>query len=199
MQHNADQTIFNTFSWLNEPSRYYFDDGLVIHTDPQTDFWQRTHYGFRNDNGHCLMNEVQGEFSFMAHFEFEPKNLYDQCGVMVRLDEENWIKASVEFENDSTSRLGSVVTNLGYSDWATTDISSDVKSMGYRISKRGDDLLIENSTDGVHWSQMRIAHLHRRPASLQVGVYACSPMNGSFQCRIDSIELTENKYFFKEK
>ncbi|MDP4089423.1 MAG: DUF1349 domain-containing protein [Bacillota bacterium] len=181
--------MFKEFYWFNEPGRHYFQDGLVIYTNPSTDFWQRTHYGFRRDDGHCLLTKRSGDFSFTAHFEFLPKEMYDQCGIMLRIDEENWIKASVEFENEDISRLGSVVTNLGYSDWATTDITSDVKSMWYRITRKGSDFLIETSYDGAAWTQMRIAHLHKECDAISVGIYACSPKESSFKCRIDSMSF----------
>jgi len=64
------------------------------------------------------------------------------------LDSENWLKASVEFENSRFQHLGSVVTNNGYSDWATTEIDANLKSMWYRFSRREDDYCIECSEDG---------------------------------------------------
>lgn len=65
------------------------------------------------------------------------------------LDSENWLKASVEYENNSFQHLGNVVTNRGYSDWATTEISPDIKIMWYRLSRRNDDYCIECSEDGI--------------------------------------------------
>ncbi|MCX7708523.1 MAG: DUF1349 domain-containing protein [Clostridia bacterium] len=195
---NFNNAIPQEFYWFNEPLQYHFEKGLIVQTQPNTDFWQRTHYGFRNDNGHCLLTKLKEDFSLTAHFEFQPKALYDQCGMMIRLDEENWIKASVEYENERISRLGSVVTNLGYSDWATTDISSEIKSMWYRVSKRKNDFLIENSTDGLTWAQMRIAHLHKEFTELSAGVYACSPLDSSFHCKIDSMVLSENHWNLQE-
>ena len=61
----------------------------------------------------------------------ESHHRFDQCGVVMYLDSENWLKASVEYENEEFQHLGSVVTNHGYSDWATTEISSDVKSISW--------------------------------------------------------------------
>ena len=72
------------------------------------------------------------------------------------LNSDNWFKASIEYENKKIQRLGSVVTNHGYSDWATTDISSDIKSMWYRFSRRDSDYCIECSEDGINFRQMRI-------------------------------------------
>ncbi|MEK8127627.1 DUF1349 domain-containing protein [Paenibacillus filicis] len=188
-----DVRIFDRFTWTNVPRSHAFlnDQTLLIETEPQTDFWQRTSYGFRRDNGHSLLTRVEGDFVLTARFEFSPVYLYDQCGLLVRLDEENWIKASTEYENADISRLGSVVTNLGYSDWATTDISSEIRTMHYRISRKGQDFIIESSYQGVEWMQMRMAHLHRETESLQVGVYACSPQNSSFKCQVDRLVLEE--------
>lgn len=177
---------------------YSCNEGMVIKTEPYTDFWQRTHYGFKRDNGHCLLTKIEGDFSIAGHVEFDPHTMYDQCGLIIRIDHNNWIKVSTEYEDEHISRLGSVVTNLGYSDWATTDISSEIKSMWYRISKNGNDYLIENSSNGEYWKQMRITHLHQEAEQLEVGIYACSPQNGSFNCKIKALIIDKNKWRFKK-
>ena len=82
-------------------------------------------------------------FSFIVKTEFESKHRFDQCGVVMYLDSENWLKGSIEYENESFQHLGSVVTNNGYSDWATTEIDASIKSMWYRFSRREDDYCIE--------------------------------------------------------
>ena len=87
-------------------------------------------------------------FSFIVKTDFtESHHRFDQCGVVMYLESENWLKGSVEYENESFQHLGSVVTNHGYSDWATTAIPADVKVMWYRFSRREDDYCIECSQD----------------------------------------------------
>jgi regulation of enolase protein 1 (concanavalin A-like superfamily) len=188
-----DTKIPTGFYWFNE-AKHHVDHGLVMETAADTDFWQRTHYGFQRDNGHCLLTKLTGDFSFSTHVTFSPHTMYDQCGLMVRIDRENWLKVSIEYENTAISRLGSVVTNLGYSDWATTDIASEIQAMWYRISKKGSDFLLENATDGVNWQQMRIAHFHKQAEALEVGVYACSPEESSFTATIHEIVIDENQW-----
>ena len=180
------------FYWFNEPSRYGLGNGLEIFTDEKTDFWQRTHYGFQRDDGHCLLTKQTGDFSLTTRVEFDPRQKYDQCGLIVRIDSQNWIKVSTEYESEHVSRLGSVSTNLGYSDWATQDIPSDGRAMWYRISKRGSDFLLENSHDGQTWLQMRITHLHRQAEQYEVGVYACSPIGKDFHCCFKSLEISDS-------
>ena len=81
------------------------------------------------------------------------------------------------------------MTNLGYSDWATTEIGADVKSMWYRLNRRADDYCIECSTDGVTFSQMRICHMHRGAGKIRFGVYACSPEDSSFKAVFSHMDL----------
>lgn len=190
----SDAQLPQNFRWFNAPQSYRFEDGLTIVTKPQTDFWQRTHYGFRRDDGHCLLTSVSEDFAIATQTQFHPRSQYDQCGLIARIDAENWIKCSVEYEDESLSRLGSVVTNSGFSDWATQDISSEVRSLFYRLSKRGQDVRVEYALDGANWHQTRIAHLHQPVESLDVGIYACSPIGDAFECSFRFIEIGETDW-----
>ncbi len=178
------------FHWFNEPASATFSaEGLALRTKPETDFWQGTHYGFRRDDGHCLLTSVSGDFALTTEVSFVPEAQYDQCGLFVRLDAENWIKVSTEYENPEMSRLGSVVTNLGYSDWATQDVDAGLRQLHYRVSRTGQDFLIEQSADGEAWVQMRVARLHEAGESLSIGVYACSPVGQGFTATFKGIEI----------
>ena len=148
--------------WIKEPLNYLIEQGKIeIITAPHTDLWQRTYYHFQNDNAPMLLMETDEKyFSFIVKTDFSSSHhRFDQCGVVLYQDSENWLKASVEYENDMFQHLGSVVTNHGFSDWATTAIPTNIKTMWYRLSRREDDYCIESSTDGKNYSQMRICHL----------------------------------------
>jgi len=77
-----------------------------------------------DDNAPALLLETIANFTFTARASFEYRKRFDQCGLLIYLDSDNWFKASVEYEDTDISRLGSVVTNHGHSDWATTDIAT---------------------------------------------------------------------------
>ncbi|MGT2799858.1 DUF1349 domain-containing protein [Streptococcus marmotae] len=179
--------------WTREPAAYSLsDEEITITTLPHTDLWQRTYYHFRNDNAPVLQMETDEEFfSFVVKTQFDSKHRFDQCGVVVYLDSENWLKASIEYENETIQHLGSVVTNQGYSDWATTEIAADVREMWYRLSRRGQDFRLECSTDGQHFQQMRICHLHEAKETISFGIYACSPEDSSFTARFTNLSLGE--------
>ena len=179
--------------WIREADQSdVTDDRIIIYTQPKTDLWQRTYYGFQNDSAPVLqMKTSEKYFSFIVKTEFDSKARFDQCGIVVYLDSENWMKASIEYENEQYQRLGSVVTNHGYSDWATTDIDASVKSMWYRLSRRESDYCIECSTDGITFRQMRICHLWEGNEEISFGVYACSPVEGSFRAEFTNMQITE--------
>lgn len=183
--------------WTRTPKTYTIEENkITITTEPHTDLWQRTYYGFRNDNAPALQMETEEEFfSFVVKTDFASSHhRFDQCGVVLYLNSDNWLKGSIEYENEQFQRLGSVVTNLGYSDWATTDIPADVKSMWYRLSRRKSDYCIECSTDGEYFKQMRICHLHEGTGKITFGIYACSPEESSFQAVFTDMALTECKW-----
>lgn len=184
---------FNKLEWTREPQKYDIqDEKIIITTEPETDLWQRTYYGFRNDNAPVLqMKTSEKYFSFIVKTEFNSKRRFDQCGVVMYLNSDNWLKASIEYENEEFQRLGSVATNHGYSDWATTDIDASIHSMWYRLSRRESDYCIECSTDGVHFKQMRICHMWEGTDEIEFGIYACSPENSSFDAVFSHMEMTE--------
>lgn len=199
---------FRTAVWVNEPRESRVTaDAVEIVTDHGTDFWQRSYYGFRNDNAHALVLERDDNFTFECRASFDYRERFDQCGLVVYEDSENWFKASIEHETADLARLGSVVTNVGYSDWATVDIGG-VTSLWYRLSRRGPDFLVERAFEGEEHHQMRVFHLHvlgettpemghadpplppERP--VHVGVYACSPVGTGFRARFTDLTLTES-------
>lgn len=184
----------NNLKWTRKPDKYKINqDKIEIVTMPQTDLWQQTYYHFRNDNAPVLQLETDEKyFSFIVKTDFtESHHRFDQCGIVMYLDSENWLKGSVEYENEAFQHLGSVVTNHGYSDWATTAISANIKSMWYRFSRREDDYCIECSADGETFTQMRICHMWEGAGKINFGIYACSPEQSTFKAVFTDMKITE--------
>ena len=188
--------MFNVsdLQWTRAPERCSIRPGRIeITTAPHTDLWQRTYYHFRNDNAPVLQTETEEQFfSFVVKTDFTGSaHRFDQCGIVMYLDCENWLKASVEYENERYQHLGSVVTNHGYSDWATTAIPADVKQMSYRFSRREDDYCVECSPDGADFTQMRVCHMWAGAGRIRFRIYACSPEDSSFTAVFTDMKITE--------
>ena len=193
---NQNVMILNigNFKWTRQPESCVIKgDTIEVVTKPGTDLWQRTYYLFRNDNAPVFQMETEEKFfSFVVKTDFtESHHRFDQCGIVMYLDSENWLKGSVEYENEKFQHLGSVVTNNGYSDWATTAIPANVKTMWYRLSRREADYCIECSQDGQNFTQMRVCHMHKGSGKIRFGIYACSPEESSFKAVFTDMKFSE--------
>jgi uncharacterized protein len=182
-------------SWRCEPARHRVEparDRLIVETDAATDFWQRTHYGFRVDNGHVLALAARGNFVLTTAVTCFPQHQYDQAGLMLRLSADCWLKTSVEFEPDEPhNRLGAVVTNGGYSDWSTQPLVKAVSTLWFRIRAEQTAVIVDSSLDGANWEQIRMAHLSERTEDAEVtcGLYACSPKSAGFRAEFHFLDF----------
>ncbi|MGF1623480.1 MAG: DUF1349 domain-containing protein [Alphaproteobacteria bacterium] len=167
------------FSWLNPPAALRpAGNAADFRTLPRTDFWQRTHYGFRRDDGHLLFAPWTGDFVLEATVALAPNAKYDQAGLMVRCSPSCWLKTSCEFQPEGPSQLGAVVTNTGFSDWSYRPVFPYPGRIRLRIERHGGDyLLAARIGDQGPMDVHRVARLleddSRGP--LMVGLYACSP------------------------
>jgi regulation of enolase protein 1 (concanavalin A-like superfamily) len=191
----AGPTLHPALRWLNPPPAWTLDPAtsrLVVHTAAETDFWQRTHYGFRSDSGHFLYAEVHGDAAITAKIHSFPAHQYDQAGLMLRFSSDCWLKTSVEFEPEGPSQLGAVVTNHGYSDWSLQDFVYD-GSLVYclRIRREGEDFFVEYAADlAGPWRLFRLARLLVEPRTPALaGFYACSPKGAGYRAEAEHLRI----------
>ncbi|WP_313198234.1 DUF1349 domain-containing protein [Rhizobium sp.] len=179
-------TSLETASWLNEPSEWRLSgDSLTVTTDNKTDFWRETFYGFTRDTGHFLGVTTTEPFTAQVRVRGGFRNLYDQAGLMVRIDENRWVKAGVEF-TDGQLFLSTVVTN-GKSDWSVSrPISSD--HFLIRITLVGGAMRIQASTEGVTWPLLRLAPFQRAKTYL-VGPMTCSPEGSGLKTQFTEFSI----------
>lgn len=188
---NFDQPELNRdLTWHHEPNDWKIGNNQ-LHISPEagSDFWQKTHYGFQVDNGHFLYVECEGDFTIEAQMHCLFKHQYDQAGLMIRVSDHCWVKTSVEYEPEGANKLGVVVTNYGYSDWSTQDVSDDLTSYKLRISRERSDYTI-SYFNAYHseWVQMRIFHLFDQPI-VKAGIYCCSPKETGFTASFENLKI----------
>ena len=182
--------------WWNPPRRADLRESrLVVATRGGSDFWQRTHYGFRRDDGHCLLCEWRGgDFALTTKVHVHPVHQYDQAGLIVRFSADCWLKTSVEYEPDRPNRLGAVVTNAGWSDWSTQDVPHSLDGIQLRVRRAHRAYVVEVAPadgDVSSWSQIRLAHLGEDDGGpVQCGLYACGPTGEGFIAEFDYIRLS---------
>ena len=181
--------MFEGCRWLNEPATWTAgNDHLTVVTDRGTDFWREMHYGFTRDSGHFLGRAVGGAFTAELRVRARYEALYDQAGLMVRLDETTWAKAGVEL-SDGEALLGSVLT-VGRSDWATGPVRGDPGDVRIRATVARGVLRLQASADGgLRWPLVRLCPF---PAAgrYEVGPMCCTPERAGLEVRFSDFAVT---------
>lgn len=170
--------------WYNEPLHWKAEGAaLTVTTGAKTDFWRTTHYGFIRDDGHFYYQTVQGDFEFTAQFSGQYRDLYDQAGIMLRLDAENWLKCGVEFVEGI--QQASVVVTRQFSDWSVTPMAANPPTFWLRIKRAGDAVEVFH---GQESALLRVAYFP--PVSpVQVGLMCASPQGDGFTVHFDHYQL----------
>ena len=178
------------FNWVNEPQNVEFiEKGLLITTKPHTDFWQNSAFNISKNDGHFFAGIKEGDFTLSAKWFFERAIASAQCGLLVSSDTKNWIKAGILSINDNLPQIGVVVSNNGACDWSVINLNKDTKTVYFKIKRKMANFIIFYSLDGSNYEQIRlINHLHMRRV-LDVGAYACSPKEDSFDCILEEINI----------
>lgn len=165
-------------TWLNEPSEWSATEtSLTLTTVPGSDFWRKTHYGFLRDNGHVYGEQVNGDFAAEVEVAGDYRTLYDQAGLMVRVDEATWMKCGVEFVDGR--QHASVVVTRDHSDWSMCPLDDLPAIVRFRVVRRGDTLEVFWARPGADWIALRVAHLPM-PEAVLVGPMAASPEDRGF-------------------
>lgn len=165
--------------WRNEPPVWSEVDGvLTLETGNETDFWRETHYGFVHNDGHFRYRAVEGDFTASVRFSGQYEALYDQAGLMVRVDDRNWIKAGIEY-TDGLAHL-SVVATRDFSDWSVTALETVPDEVWLRLSRHGDAIRVQYRLAGTDWRMLRLAYL-APGGTVEVGPMSCSPTRAGFR------------------
>src|SRR5262245_48824521 len=126
-------------SWHNPPPSWDERDGvLIVTTAPQTDFWRKTHYGFGRDSGHFYGREWRGDFVAEVKVGGAYRDLYDQAGLMVRVDEATWLKCGIELVDGV--QQASVVVTRDYSDWSVLPLTANPPAIWLRLTRKDADV-----------------------------------------------------------
>ena len=170
--------------WTRTPVSQKFENGrLIVEAAEGSDWWRTTSYGFIHDDGHALLREFPQDSSIEVSFVLNFKEQFDQCGILIRSDEENWIKAAVEF-SDGYPQLGAVVTQ-SQSDWSTGRVSEWMgKEVTIRVSRSGDALTVRAKAD-EDYRLVRVAPLDSR-LSWTAGPMLCAPTRAGFVATLTS-------------
>ena len=177
----------NKMNWLNEPSSWKVKDGnLKMNVTPESDFWRKTHYGFTVDDGPFYYTTRGGEFEVSVKISGSYKTRFDQIGLMLRIDEEHWIKTGIEYV-DGVYNFSTVVTDV-YSNWSVIELNGKPESIWIKAVRRIDAVEIFYSLDGVKYKMSNVAYLSDKKL-VMVGMMAASPDGDGFDALFEDFSV----------
>ena len=177
----------NKMNWLNEPSSWKVKDGnLKMNVTPKSDFWRKTHYGFTVDDGPFYYTTRGGEFEVSVKISGSYKTRFDQMGLMLRIDEEHWIKTGIEYV-DGVYNFSTVVTDV-YSNWSVIELNGKPESIWIKAVRRIDAVEIFYSLDGVKYKMSNVAYLSDKKP-VMVGMMAASPDGDGFDALFEDFSV----------
>jgi len=177
-------------SWLNEPAALEsLADDLVVTTDDQSDFWNRTGYGFVHDNGHALLRDFPAHTAMEVEFSADWTHEFDQAGLFLHANSEHWVKAGVEFA-DGVLGLGAVVTD-GMSDWSVGHVPEWMNTrIRIRVSRTQDAITVRARADDEPWRLVRLAPIDPN-LTWSAGPLAASPSRSGLVVTFYAWEITD--------
>jgi len=119
-------------------------------------------------------------------FSGEYTDLYDQAGLMVRVDKAHWIKCGIEFV-EGVQHVSAVVTR-DYSDWSVVPLLQKPSALWLRVTRKGSTIEVHYSLDGDHYSLLRVAHL-AAAETVHVGLMCASPEGSGFSTTFEGLTV----------
>ena len=173
--------------WLNEPSIWNITDNKIkIISTANTDFWRITHYGFIRDNGHFYYQQVTGNFVAKVKVSGEYRDLYDQAGLMVRLNCNIWLKCGIELV-ENVQQVSAVVTR-DRSDWSVVPMPNNPSAIWLQIIRLGSAIEVHYSLDEKQYTMLRMAYLTETEV-VDVGIMCASPTGKGFTTCFEQFEI----------
>lgn len=186
IQFSQAQTL-EKMQWFNEPQKWEIKDKMLsMFVTPQSDYWRISHYGFTVDDAPFYYATYGGEFETKVKITGDYKARFDQAGLMLRIDHENYIKAGIEFV-DGKFNLSTVVTHKT-SDWSVISLDKSVPFIWIKAVRRLDAVEIFYSFDDKTYVMMRNAYLQDN-IPVMVGLMAASPDGKGFEARFEHFSV----------
>lgn len=173
--------------WFNEPEMWTVENqALSMFVTPKSDYWRISHYGFTVDDAPFYYALYGGEFEVKVKITGDYKNRFDQAGLMLRIDEQNYIKAGIEFV-DGVYNLSTVVTHKT-SDWSVIALEKPVPFIWIKAVRRLDAVEVFYSFDDKTYTMMRNAWMQDN-TPMMVGVMGACPDGDGFNVKFENFKV----------
>lgn len=181
--------VLENFEWYNDPENVRFEDNsMVIYAKSGTEFWQSQQHNFKKDNGHFFYSRQNDDFILTLKWSFDAADKYSQCGIMVRIDERNWLKASMMNETKEDNILATSLTINGHSDWSGMSFDFPIREIWFRLQRTNDDYVLFYSLNGINFNRLKMFYL-QSIEDIKVGAYIAAPNPEPFVAALSDIKF----------
>lgn len=187
---NTNAQTLSNMNWFNQPEewRIISPTEMRMQVPAQTDYWRITHYGFTVDDAPFYYSTYGGEFEVKVKITGEYITTFDQMGLMLRIDHENWIKAGVEFVNGKQN-ISTVVTHKT-SDWSVVELDDAPKSVWIKAIRRLDAVEVLYSLDDKKYTMLRTCWFQDN-CPVMIGLMGASPDGDGFEAIFEDFTVTQ--------
>ncbi len=173
--------------WFNEPEQYEIKNGtLTMDVPAQCDYWRVAHYGFTVDDGPFLYGMYGGEFEAKVKVSGDYKVRFDQAGMMIRIDKDNYMKCGIEYV-DGKFNISTVVTH-NTSDWSLIRLDKPVDYIWLKAVRRKDAIEVFYSFDDKEYTMMRTLWMQQN-TPVMVGLMAACPDGNGFRAKFSDFHV----------
>jgi uncharacterized protein len=184
---SPQEDLLARMSWFNDPaSAKITGSEITVRSRAKTDFWQKTFDGYVADSGHFFHLPASGDFTLTASINGKYATQYDQAGLMVRIDADNWMRCGTEFIDGK--RYASVVFTRTYSDGSTLPDLSETDPIWWRVVRKKDSIETLCSLDGSKFMSVRMGYFPTQK-TVDAGIMCCAPSGAGFDAVFKALKL----------
>lgn len=187
---NVSAQSLEKMNWFNEPEKWEIPNKNIfkMFVPAKTDYWRISHYGFTVDDAPFYYGNYGGEFEVKVKITGAYVTTFDQMGIMLRIDHENWIKAGVEFVNGKQN-VSAVVTHKT-SDWSVVELDKAPKSIWMKAVRKLDAVEIFYSLDDKKYTMIRTCWF-KDNCPVMVGLVGACPDGKGFEAVFEDFKVTQ--------
>lgn len=141
----SSTSINERWMWTNQPQNWNTSSGyLYITPTLGTNFWSGI------DSGQLLYQYMCGNFMVQTKVQVTLSSNFQQAGLMIRMDANNWAKTTFEYSNGLTLKTG-VNRNGTASVEKVTSLLPSTRIVWLRVIRNGDSYTASYSINGLTW------------------------------------------------
>ena len=179
--------------WSNKPVESNIKETgtqIWVTIPSKTNVWRKSipHANLIIDSAPYYWHKVSGDFEVMVKLSGEFSSNYDKAGLMVRLDEENWVTSGLEMCNERINHSTCVTRDFSDRSLAPLPENAEKNGVWICVKRMGHSFESFYSHDAKKWVQTRQALFTERPV-LQVGLMGACPTGSAFKVVFDQYRV----------